>query len=567
MKKLTLLFLIIALGGTLRFYRLGEVPAGFHRDEAFLGYNAYSITKTGHDMSGVFLPLNLQSLVYSPAGYSYLSIPFISIFGLTPFSVRFVSALFGTATILTTYFLVLGLLKKTNVAFASSFFLAISPWHINLSRTATENTIVVFFITIGILLYLSWCRRPVFMRIFLSFLAFSATMAIYQAPRAFLPIFIPLMIVMLGVPKHRWHTLLVLYIATIILPITFILWSPQLSLRIKTVSIFATSETQLVLDEQIREDGVSAVPRLLTRIFHNKITGYTDQLLKNYFSHFSYDFLFTDKVLPDRYRVPNAGLLYIFELPLLILGIHFLWLKNKRTALFLFGWVMTGPIGSALTFDDVPNLQRTLLMFPVPSIITAVGAIALINLRTQRNIIRRLLTAGKIALILLGTYNFFFYLEAYYVHQLVHRPWFRQEGYQELVSRVHTLLPKFERAVITNRESAPTIFFLFFGKYDPGNFQRQTHTNVAQDLDRINFDRYEFSEEECPLRLEKKVDPATGAITTHFTGINNFLYVNFGTCSTPENYATELTEIRRGDNSIVFKIVTPKNYKDMKSKP
>jgi uncharacterized membrane protein len=43
-KKLTLIIItLIILGGAiLRFYNLGQVPHGFHRDEAFLGYNAYS---------------------------------------------------------------------------------------------------------------------------------------------------------------------------------------------------------------------------------------------------------------------------------------------------------------------------------------------------------------------------------------------------------------------------------------------------------------------------------------------------------------------------------------------
>lgn len=40
MKKIIILILVLLLAGFLRFYRLGEVPAGLYRDEAFLGYNA-----------------------------------------------------------------------------------------------------------------------------------------------------------------------------------------------------------------------------------------------------------------------------------------------------------------------------------------------------------------------------------------------------------------------------------------------------------------------------------------------------------------------------------------------
>src|SRR5579859_3616347 len=97
-KYIVVLILIFLLGSFLRFYQLGSIPAGFHRDEAYLGYNAYSILKTGRDMTGHFLPLHLESFLYSPAGYSYFSIPFIALFGLSPFSVRFAAALFGCLT-------------------------------------------------------------------------------------------------------------------------------------------------------------------------------------------------------------------------------------------------------------------------------------------------------------------------------------------------------------------------------------------------------------------------------------------------------------------------------------
>src|SRR5438477_13015460 len=106
MKRFSIIafILIIFLGFSLRFYKLGEVPVGFHRDEAFFGYNAYSILKTGREMAGNVLPLHLQSLLYSPAGYSYASIPFIFLFGLNEFAVRFAGALFGSLTIIIVYF-------------------------------------------------------------------------------------------------------------------------------------------------------------------------------------------------------------------------------------------------------------------------------------------------------------------------------------------------------------------------------------------------------------------------------------------------------------------------------
>lgn len=193
-KKIYLvLFLIFILGAVLRFYGLGKVPSEFHTDEAYFSYNAYSIFKTGREITGNLLPLNLKSFLYSPAGYSYLSIPFIGLFGLSEFSSRFASALFGSLIIPLVFFLVLRIFKnflhKNELGLASSFLLAISPWCINLSRVCTENILVVFFITLGVYFFISWSSNNKWYLLLLSFLSFFLTLFLYQASRSFLPVF------------------------------------------------------------------------------------------------------------------------------------------------------------------------------------------------------------------------------------------------------------------------------------------------------------------------------------------------------------------------------------------
>lgn len=552
-KRKILLLAIFLLAGILRFYRLGEVPKGFHRDEAFLGYNAYSVLRTGRDINGKFLPLHLESFIYSPAGYSYFTIPSIALFGLNEFAVRFPSAFLGSLTVLITYFLVQELFvvsqlagtkkaeqaRPLQISLLASFMLAISPWHINLSRTATENVIVVFFITLGVLLYLEWLKRPNLKYLTLSFGFFGITLLIYQASRAFLPLFIPLLIYFFR-PQKKAHAG-ILYLLIILLPLVLILFSPNLALRIRTVSIFTSEQTQLTLDEQLREDGVMGIPSLSARLFHNKLINYGFTVAKNYFSHFTYDFLFTDSGLPDRYRVPSHGLLYIFELPLVFLGIWTLLQKQRKIAPFLLGWIFLAPIGSALAFDDVPNLQRTLLFFPAISIITAVGLTEVIKIIKKKHIYRGVYIFIGVIII----YSHAFYLHQYYIHQVVHRPWFRHEGYKELVSKVNELLPNYKKAIITNRESAPTIFFLFYGKYDPATFQAETKNSQLRDFDRVNFSQYKFSLEECPLRkLEKD-----------HTGRENVLYVNYTTCDKLPEEADEIAQIKRSDNTVIFRIL------------
>lgn len=547
--KLLMILLIVFLGFLLRFYNLGQVPLALHRDEAFLGYNAYSLLKTSIDMNGNFLPLHMASFIYSPAGYSYLSIPFMAIFDLSSFSVRFASAFFGSLTVIATFFLTMELFHKFKskiwLSLLSSFFLAISPWHINLSRTATESTVVVFFISLATFLYLIWIRKNSLSLLFLSFILFGLTLFIYQAPRAFLPFFIPLLIVSFLMPiitKRRIVLIIVMFLLTIIMPLFLILSSKNLSLRIRTVSILAGSETQLVLDEQIREDGIEKTSNFITRIFHNKLIGYSNEVLSNYFKHFSYSFLFTDQVLPDRYRVPLSGLIYLFELPLLFLGLWYLLGVDKKNLFFLIGWIMLAPIGSSLTFDDVPNLQRTLIIFPALSIISALGLLYVLA-KINKNKFFGKITVGLFSIIVI--FGISSYLHQYYIHVNKYRPWYRNDGYEKLVKNVNNLRSSYEKVVVTNRESAPTIFFLFYGKYNPRTFQEETRNTTMQDFDRINFGKYEFSQEECPLKIDKN---------ELIIGDRNTLYVNSGLCKS-FSQAKELGVVRRGDNSIVFRIL------------
>jgi 4-amino-4-deoxy-L-arabinose transferase-like glycosyltransferase len=520
---------IVLLAAILRVYRLGDVPVGLHRDEAFLGYNAYSILKTGQDMTGNALPLHFESFLYSPAGYSYLAIPAIATFGLTPFAVRLPSAVFGTLTVVAIYILAAALFKKRNLGLLSSFVLAISPWHINLSRTATENTIVVFLLAIATSLFITYLHRKHFGFFFVSIVLFSSTYLFYQAPRAFVPFLVPVLLIYGWKNISRNDRLRVGFVTAlfIFLPVLLIVSSSTLSLRIRTVSIFASAETQLKIDEALRENTIANVPALIARLFHNKIAGYAELVASNYFQHFSYDFLLTDKGLPARYRVPGAGLTYPWELLFAIVGAVSLLRTSPHLAYLLLGWIALAPIGSALTSDDVPNLQRTLIFFPALSLVTAYG----IN-RLQK-------IHWKILLVCIAVYGLVTYLHSYYVMQIYHRPWYRHEGYKALVEEVNRLLPNYTKAVITNHESSPTIFFLFYNRTDPTLVQQIWQKDKTADLNTLSFGNYVFSKEACPtLTAEPKV-----------------LYVNFSDCKVKDPRIKLVSAVRRSDGTEVFRLL------------
>lgn len=548
-----LLGLIFILSILLRFFALDTYPTGFHRDEAFFGYNAYSILKTGKDMTGNFLPLHIASFLYTPSGYSYVSVPFIAMFGLDAFSIRGSSAFFGSLTILVTFFLsleLLSFLKKKEaevISLMSAFLLCISPWHINLSRTASAIAVVVFFISLGVWLYLLAIKKKKGLLLVGAFLSWFVSLGFYIAPYSFLPLFIPLLLFIFRKEsfsqKTKWIQLCI-FALFIVVPLFATLFSPNLSLRAHSLSISQAMNIQTVAVEQIHADGAANAPRFATRLFHNKVMLISQAVIANYFHHFSFDFLFTDSGLPDRYRVPFVGLLYLYELPLLLMGLFFVLLWKNRIGYLLLGWVLLAPIGSSLTYDDVPNLQRTLFMLPALTIITAIGLVYGMRFFSG---IKRYVGLGVVSVFILFSVGF--YLHQYYIHAAIYRPWYRQDGYKKLVAEVNALQKNYQKIVITNSESAPTIFFLFYSRYNPVLFQKETAHTTMHDFDRIGFGNYSFSQEECPLQ-EKNLADGTKVVT----GEKGVLYVDSGLCIIP-NQARVLDTIYRSDNSKVFLLV------------
>src|SRR4029079_12739030 len=122
-----------------------------------------SILKTGKDEYGRKFPLLFQSFDdYKLPLYIYITVPSVALLGLNDFSVRLPSSILGIATVLTTFFLVELLLSSTPIALITAFMLAISPWHLQFSRSAYEANIAVFFLVLGMTLLLKGIKQKIF---------------------------------------------------------------------------------------------------------------------------------------------------------------------------------------------------------------------------------------------------------------------------------------------------------------------------------------------------------------------------------------------------------------------
>src|ERR1035437_5800015 len=155
-----LVVFIFCLGFFLRFNQLSNIPNGLYPDETALGYNAYSILMTGKDEHGVQLPMYFQSFDdYKLPVNIYSTALAIKTFGANAFAVRFTSALFGSLSIISLYFLIYELSKKKMLAALTAFFIAINPWHTFFSRVGYEVNLATAFLVIGMLCFVAAINR------------------------------------------------------------------------------------------------------------------------------------------------------------------------------------------------------------------------------------------------------------------------------------------------------------------------------------------------------------------------------------------------------------------------
>src|SRR3972149_6731575 len=472
--NLSLIFIII-LATVLRFYQLGQNPPSLNWDETAHGYNAYSILKPGRDEYGYRLPLSFRSFDdYKPPIYTYLVVPSIAAFGLNDFAVRFPSAALGVLTVIFTYFMVFELFKNRTIAFLSSLFLAISPWHLQFSRVAFETNSAIFWSVLGTWAFLKGIRAKglrITAWMSLTAIAFGVNFFIYHNSRFFIPIF---SIMLLFIFKDRFlinkkylvvPAIIAIIFSAVLIPIIF---SISGQLRYKGTTIFADVSPQYKNAQLIAQDEQSN-QLILGRIFHNRRFVYIPILIDNYLSHLKPTYLFLTADM-DRHHAPQIGLLYLWDLPFILAGIYFL-IKKKfdtKSKVIVFCWFLLAPVASAVTWG-VPHALRSEIYLPTYQIFVAVGLYCLYQSIKWKKIFI------TFAFCLLA-FNFLFYLHQYYVHMPVEYSKAWLYGRKEAALFAESVKDKYDRVIVSTKVDQPHEFWLYYTKYDPQKYLAQGGT-------------------------------------------------------------------------------------------
>ncbi|MEK7502055.1 MAG: phospholipid carrier-dependent glycosyltransferase [Patescibacteria group bacterium] len=495
---------IIFLAFFLRFYQLGNNPPSLTWDEAAWGYNAYSIGIDGRDEFGRFLPLDyLESFGdFKPPVYAYLDVLPVKIFGLNEFAVRFPSALFGVLTVIATYFLVKRIFWKSKLkefyALMSALILAISPWHIMLSRAAFEANVATFFIVLGVFLFLTAVNsvksqgaasfpprgwKPIdalglrfLLLLSLSVISFILSMYTFNTARVVAPLLI--LGLAIGFRKELFDRKKEVVIASLIglimiIPLAQFILTPQASLRFKEVNIFSDINVIKTSNQEIANDNNA----FWSKLIHNRRLVYGVEYIKHYFDNLSPNFLFIRGDGNPKFSTQTVGEMFLWDLPFFIAGILFLIRKREGLWWIIPIWLIVGIIPAA-TARETPHALRIETVLPTFQILTAYGFYHFISgLKTYdlrlKNFLKGKLfiTISFISYVLL-LINFLYFYHDYLVHykRIYSGEW--QYGYKESINYVSSVYGNYDQINITTELGRPYIYYLFYTKTPPGEFKK-----------------------------------------------------------------------------------------------
>lgn len=482
-----IILLIIILAALLRFSWLDRFPPALYTDEADQGYNAYSILKTGRDEHNTFMPVSLRSFGdWKPPLPSYLMVPFIKVFGLTEKAVRFPSALLGVASVFIAYLLVIelgeGRKYSRKLAFLTSYFIAISPWHIFQSRIAMLVMVGLFFLECGVYFFIKGVKNAWLLLI--SAISFALTLYSYYGLR----VVTPLVLVVLGIYKlkdlirtPKRYVLSVLFGLILIMPISagFLKNSDVIFGRARTVSVFFDQGIKLQQWEYFTQESF-ATPTVIARFFHNSVYMYGRNILQRFVSHFDGRFLFINGDTTPPFQIPNMGILYLADIIFICIGVIGLYKKKFEGRNLVILWLLIAIIPAAFTFIT-PSSNRTFNAVVPFGILTSFGILMILD-----NKIKLLISSAVTCMYVMF---FGYFLRQYFINlPAEHSNWWNF-GWKETAEYVRLINSRYDDIVVFDMSGMPYIYFLFYDRVEPALFQKSAvRTYVA---DRYGFEHVE----------------------------------------------------------------------------
>lgn len=467
-KKL-LLFLIILLGAFLRFYKLGEIPNGIYVDEAALGYNAFTFTQTGRDEYGQLMSIFLRSFgAFSSPLYAYLSALPVALFGLSAFSIRFLSAVSGVLTILVIYLIVDKFFdyKNKHTALFTALIFAISPWSIFFSRGAFEANLGLLLLSVAVYLML-FPRKIKYLVISVILLGFSAYA--YQSLRL-IPMFL--------IPAHYFLFRDKVYNfkrALLVFGIFLVIIFPQII--ISTTPAFGVRASGLFYSDAIN----AQADKIFLPGFVSIILAFIREFGSQLASYFSPSNLFLQGDPDPQRSIPETTLFSLWVLPLYLIGLFVLAkrIPNKK-ANFVFVMMVVFAAPAALARDPFSSLRALNLLIPF-CIVIALGLDSLLNKTGVK--------VGGALIIILSLFSLVSLWRGYFVLLPGERASVWDYGYKELADELTKTDEHF--VIDPSRMEPPHILLAFYLKIPAREYQEFAKFKIIKGYyEDTEFDTY-----------------------------------------------------------------------------
>ncbi|MBD3250100.1 MAG: hypothetical protein GF381_00830 [Candidatus Pacebacteria bacterium] len=475
---LSYLILIVLLAAGLRLFALGKVPAGLTWDEAAIGYNGQAVLTTRRDEWLNFLPISFRSFGDFKAPLAiYLNGLFTEIFGLTPFGVRLPFALSGIVAVIGFYFLTnqifkhlefeLKILSARQVGLTGALILALSPWHLQLTRAGFESGMSLSLIIWGlslVLLYLESQKlylesqkpeqdkqsnqknKSRWLALFAGSSLLVASIYTYHSAKIFTPL---LLIIVIAKSRAKliknWKLSLAVFVWTVLLLVPFLIDS--------FLGQGLTRGGTLIFSQRLGLGGTLAV------------------FVNNLLIHLKPSFLILGLTDTLRHSPGRWAVLLPTTFVLLILGLLVFLRKQKSNFSFVAAWILLGLTPAALG-QIAPQANRALLALPGLIWLALVG---LDWLLAQGKRFDQLISPTRLALIVLVTHLCFFlmYLNYYYREFSRRSAEAFNQGYletMEIVKQYETGSggkPEVGQIVFSSQYGQPYIYALFSRKTNP----------------------------------------------------------------------------------------------------
>lgn len=468
-KDIIIFFFLVGIGIIVRTILFGKIPSGFNQDEASIGYDAFSILKYGVDRNGIYNPIHLIAWGSGQnALYAYLAMPFISIFGLSIFSVRLVNLVFGIISIIIFYFLVKKV-TNTKLAKISLFLIIISPWHIMISRWGLEsNLFPAMFLIATYLLILSLDYKRLFP---ISLIVYALCLYAYGTAYFFIPIY--LIIVLTYFYYHKKITLKMLFTGCIFFIITAL---PIFLFVVVNTFNLDTIETFLF-----------SIPKLSGPARHTVISSiFSEEFITNSYNNLK---IFLKLIITQNddliwNSIPKYGYMYLLSLPFLILGVIRVIYKNiisknfEKSFIFI-AWIF---VCILLGFVTKVNINRINIIFL--SLIYFLSEGILFVIKNNKYI--KILIIG-IYIISFSLFSFEYFTE--YPEQIEQKFF---ESFKDAI--IYASDKPSEKIYVTNSVNMPYIHVLFHEKINPHDFLNTVeYYNPGSHFQNVkSFGKYKF---------------------------------------------------------------------------